>query len=101
MNDPTEQTAGPDRHFLEATSLITAERKVGQVRFNTAYGRMPDGFNLEGLKVGDTFLGCMDCFWRLAPGEACKPICPECGRRLFWLSVKPGDLPDQPGERHE
>jgi len=43
-------------------------------------------FDLNGLYYGDTFLGCNNCWWRSNPGEVMKPICPECGERLYLYS---------------
>lgn len=49
-------------------------------------------FNLNELSVGDTFLGCNNCWWRSNAGEVMKPICPGCGNKLNVYYVKKEDL---------
>lgn len=48
-------------------------------------------FNLDGFSPGDSFLGCMECGWKLEPGSACKPICPDCRSRLSVFTVTKED----------
>lgn len=50
-------------------------------------------FKLTGTKVGDCFLGCPACFWQLNPGEATRPVCPECGCALRLYDVTKDDIP--------
>ncbi len=57
------------------------------------------GFDLTGLKTGDTFLGCPLCWWRLNPGEAAKPVCPHCMATLAQFTVTPDDFPQESDER--
>ena len=55
--------------------------------------RLPaNHFNLDGLKVGDDFLGCPECGFRLNPGEAAKPDCPECRSQMLIYTMETYDL---------
>ena len=55
-------------------------------------GHAAHKFDLSGCKAGDVFLGCPVCWWRLSPGEAAKPECPECRERLRMYTVTPDDI---------
>ena len=50
-------------------------------------------FNLEGLEPGDSFLGCVKCWFQLPVGAAAYPFCPKCEatRRLSILYVREED----------
>jgi len=49
-------------------------------------------FDLTGLKEGDTFLGCPECWFRLDSGCAAKPVCPECGSAMNVYTLTPEDV---------
>jgi rubrerythrin len=44
-------------------------------------------FDISDYKNGDKFLGCPNCGWSLHPGEAQKPICPNCMTSLNLYTV--------------
>lgn len=48
-------------------------------------------FNLEGLKVGDVFLGCRKCWFQIPAPVAAHPWC-RCGEPLFIYTVTPRDI---------
>jgi len=48
-------------------------------------------FDLTDLNVGQMFMGCRECGFRLRPDEAAGPVCPECGRRLGVFVVTEED----------
>lgn len=51
-------------------------------------------FDLEGLKLGDTFLGCNKCWFRLDPHTAANLICPYCKdkNRMSLFNVTEDDF---------
>ena len=49
-------------------------------------------FNLEGMTVGDWFLGCRDCGHQLPKNTGAKPFCPECDERMNICTVEEGDV---------
>ncbi len=49
-------------------------------------------FDLTCLRSGDQFLGCSQCWFRLDPGVAAKPICPNCGSVMDVFYVTKRDL---------
>jgi len=49
-------------------------------------------FNLNGMVVGDWFLGCYRCWFQMGIKVAAKPVCPECGNRLSILTVTQKDI---------
>lgn len=52
-----------------------------------------EDFDLRGLKVGDSFVGCKLCFWRSEGAVAMCHQCPDCGkgRELYVFTVGPED----------
>lgn len=46
------------------------------------------------VAVGDQFLACPVCGFRLEPGQVCKPECPDCRSRMSLYTVEPQDLPE-------
>ena len=48
-------------------------------------------FDLSDMKVGDIFMGCRKCGWRLNPGEVGYPECPECQGPAFIYKVTEDD----------
>ncbi|MDY6893793.1 MAG: hypothetical protein SVO01_00020 [Thermotogota bacterium] len=51
-------------------------------------------FNLKGLQIGDVFIGCSNCWFRINPHEAIKMICPDCKHRLSLFIVTKDDIKD-------
>jgi hypothetical protein len=49
-------------------------------------------FDLSGLKVGDSFLGCPKCWFQHEPEIAAKPECPDCREQMLFYTVTPEDL---------
>jgi hypothetical protein len=49
-------------------------------------------FNLKGLKIEDSFLGCNKCWFRHELHTGVKPICPECGNRMNLYYVTEKDM---------
>ena len=49
-------------------------------------------FDMSGMRVGDRFLGCPRCGFRLPVGQACKPECPDCREPLQDFRVERGDV---------
>ena len=52
-------------------------------------------FNLKGLKVGDTFLGCNNCWFQYPPHTGTKPICPKCNTQMNLFDVTEKDINNQ------
>lgn len=53
---------------------------------------IPHRFDLTGTKVGDWFLGCSKCWFRLPVNVAAKPVCPECRGDMQVYDFTPADL---------
>lgn len=53
---------------------------------------IPHAFDVAGLKEGDSFLGCSNCWFRLDPQTAAKPECPECGTPMRIYNVTAQDI---------
>jgi len=53
---------------------------------------MDHPFNLEGMVVGDWFLGCRECEVQLPTRAAAVPRCPNCNRALNTYTVTEQDL---------
>jgi hypothetical protein len=49
-------------------------------------------FNLSGMKPGDKFIGCTNCWFQYEVGTVGKGICPDCGERLSILTVTEEDI---------
>ncbi len=52
-------------------------------------------FNLKGLFIGDSFLGCNKCWFRYGPHTGAKLQCPKCKNpkmSLFNITEKDKDL---------
>ena len=53
---------------------------------------VPHKFELSGLKPGQCFLGCGDCWYRLDPDEMSGRKCPECGGTMKLFHVTAVDV---------
>lgn len=53
---------------------------------------IPHAFDVAGLKEGESFLGCPNCWFRLNPQTAAKPVCPECGTSMRIYDVTAQDI---------
>lgn len=49
-------------------------------------------FNLAGMKVGDWFLGCRNCWFQLETRTAAKLDCPNCGKTMNIYDVTEKDI---------
>jgi len=49
-------------------------------------------YNLEGMKAGDWFLGCNECWFQLRVKVAAANECPNCLSPLCVNYVKPEDI---------
>lgn len=52
-------------------------------------------FDLKGLSIGNSFLGCTKCWFRYDPHTGAVLQCPECGKlkmSLFTITEKDKDL---------
>lgn len=50
-------------------------------------------FKLDGLNVGDRFIGCIRCGYQLSPEvKACVLACPVCSGRLTDYTVTEEDM---------
>ena len=49
-------------------------------------------FNLKGLKINDTFLGCNKCWFRFAPHTGVKTICPKCQNKMSLFTITEKDI---------
>ncbi len=49
-------------------------------------------FDLTGMKLGDSFLGCAKCKFQLPPGVAAKPVCSDCNGVMRIYTVTEFDV---------
>lgn len=49
-------------------------------------------FDISQANVGDWFIGCLKCGYRMDFNTAAKPECPECGLRLDVFTVTETDI---------
>lgn len=52
---------------------------------------VPHKFDLKGLKIGDDFLGCPNCWFRYNAGAVALPACPECRTEMDIYTVTKED----------
>lgn len=61
--------------------------------FNTQDGLNVDhAFELQGMKLGDWFIGCQKCWFRFDANAAVIHTCPECHSQMKIYTVTATDL---------
>jgi hypothetical protein len=78
--------------MTDAWSNVEGAAKLMQESAVVNVDDIKRSFDLNGMRAGEWFFGCKECWFQVKVGGACVQECPKCYSKLFLLDVTEDDV---------